>query len=130
MNPMYSAGDIVYVPNMLFKDRDAKERLDIRIAGHPYIILNDVNDFGDECLALKLTSQKRHNIKQYSLERNSSIPRLKKDSYLDLDKVFCLNIEKFIIPYGHLKYKHLNGVHKIFADLNINKKQVTSYTII
>ena len=83
MNLIYEQGDIVFFRNVIFEDSDGKERLDIRTAGHPFLILNDVKDFGDTCLALKITSRRLTYIKQYHLGPVSAKPKLRKDSFVN-----------------------------------------------
>ncbi len=117
MRLIYERGDIVFFRNVMFQDDDGKKRMDIRTAGHPFLILNDVKDFGDTCLALKITSRKLDYTKQYHLRPVSAKPRLKKDSFVNLNKVFKFKIDQNIIPCCHLKESHLQRIYQIAYDI-------------
>lgn len=111
MDSIYNAGDIVFFRNVVFDDPDGKERVDTRISGHPFLILNDVKNFGDKCYALKITSRKLDAVNQYSLVKYATEPGLRKDSFVNLNKVFEFNIEKNIVPCCHLKSDHFDRIY-------------------
>lgn len=112
MNRIYNPGDIVFFRNVMFHDADGEDRLDIRMAGHPFLVLNCVNDFGDKCYALKLTSRALDYVDQYLLSKTSAMPNLRKDSYVNLNKVFEFDIDKRIVPVCHLKRDHLSQIYQ------------------
>lgn len=113
MGSIYTAGDIVYFKNVVFNDSDGKKRVDTRISGHPYLILNDVQNLGDKCYALKITSRELFAISQYYLLKNATEPNLKKNSYVNLNIIFEFNIEKIIISRCHLKSSHFDRIIKM-----------------
>lgn len=117
MNLIYERGDIVFFRNVMFQDDDGKKRMDIRTAGHPFLILNDVKDFGDSCLALQITSRKLTHTKQYHLKPVSAKPKLKKDSFVNLNKVFKFNIDQNVIPCCHLKQAHLQRIYQMVRNV-------------
>lgn len=110
MNLIYEAGDIVFFRNVKFKDFDGKARVDIRLAGHPFLVLNDVQSFGDTCYALKITSRKLNNIPQYPLLVTSTTPKLRKSSFINLNKLFQFDITSNVIPCCRLKQQHFKKI--------------------
>lgn len=107
---IYLAGDVVFFKNVMFKDYDGKERIDTRLNGHPFLILNDVEELGDKCYALKLTSKKFDKKVQYSLPQLATVPKLKKNSYVDLNNVYEIEIDEYRVPYGYLRPEYLDDI--------------------
>lgn len=110
MTSIYIPGDIVFFRNVVFNDPDGKERIDIRIAGHPFLVLNSVENLGDKCCALIITSRRSNKICQYSLAKHTTIPRLKKESFVNLNKVFEFYVDRNTASCCHLKIGHFNRI--------------------
>ena len=53
MGQIYTPGDIVFFKNIKLMNRDGSSRLDIRINGHPFIVLSDIDELGETALCLK-----------------------------------------------------------------------------
>lgn len=92
---IYKPGDIIFIRNVKFKDGG----IDTRINGHPFVLLEDVIDVGQKVKCLKITSQIRSN--QIKLGKHF----LRKQSYVDLNKVYYLNINSYSFPYESLDIK-------------------------
>ena len=44
MGLIYNRGDIIFINNVELYNYDGTKSLDTRIKGHPFIILNDIDD--------------------------------------------------------------------------------------
>lgn len=111
MYQIYTQGDIVLLKNVMFVNSKGDKRIDTRISGHPYLVLNDVNDLGEKLYALKLTSRKLRNVKQYALQKNNAFPSLRKPCYVNLDKMYTFDVDKVILPSCHLKLPHFKRIY-------------------
>lgn len=110
---IYAAGDVVFFKNVMFKDCDGKERIDTRLHGHPYLILTDVKDFGDKCYALKLTTKKFSKKAQYFLPQLATVPKLKKESFVDMDNMYEFKIDNYSVPYCYVRPEYLGEIYCI-----------------
>ncbi len=90
--PIYYRGDIIAVKNIRFKDNDY---LDIRMNGHPVIILNEIRNYKDNIYVLKMSGSydTMEGLKNYFILKPNKDNKLKKASYVDLRYVYKINCE-------------------------------------
>lgn len=84
----YYPGDMIFENNLTFKDT---EKHDIRINGHPILILTAAN-FGDKFYALKISGDYKYSEREnyFPLKKNAS-KGIYKLSYIDLRYIYELN---------------------------------------
>ena len=113
MGLIYSKGDIVFVKNVTFKDKDGERRLDLRINGHPFIVLNEINELGEATFALKMTSRRLESVNQREIKlKTNAYNMMKKNSFVNLDKVYLFEINKVIVPVVNIKEQTVNSIMK------------------
>lgn len=89
---IYEKGDIIFIKNLRFKDGE----IDIRIKGHPYLLLEDVLYEGQEVKVLKITTKNKFP----QIKLNKGI--LKRVSFIDLSQEYKVHVYGFSFPYAHI----------------------------
>ena len=122
MGKIYSKGDIVFLKNMKLIDYDGSSRLDNRINGHPFIVLNDIDEFGETVLCLKCSASEKGKRKGYHL----IIENLKmkgihnKLSYVDIVNVYKFEVNTVVVPVGKISNPKMREImEKVKDKINI-----------
>ena len=118
MGKIYSPGDIVFFRNVKLIQYNGSKVLDPRIKGHPYIILNDVDDFGEEAICLNCSSsEKSRNRKDYIQIKAIKVRGDKKRStYVNIKNIYRFEIESFVAPGGRVSMLLLNELMEKVKD--------------
>jgi len=118
MGKIYSMGDIVLFRNIKLIDNDGKYKLDTRIKGHPFIILNDIDDFGQTALCLKCSSSKRGKRRNSHIKvDNIKIRDMKqKSTYIEIKNIYEITIDKIVLPSGQVSTKLLDKLKEKVKD--------------
>lgn len=102
----YEAGDIIYVRNVVFSDKDGTKQTDLRIKGHPFMVVED--SFTSKGLKLvKLTSRELERVRQHYLSEKTTKPYLRHGTYVNLNKLYIMDMERNIAPVTKLRYSEL-----------------------
>lgn len=118
----YYPGDMIYENNLIFKDT---QKHDIRINGHPVLILTCAN-LGDKFYALKISKDFKYSEREkyYPLKKNSS-KGIFKASYIDLRYIYelkCTNRppHQMVVTESEFKQiiKELERVQSVNEDEN------------
>ncbi len=110
MGKIYSPGDIVFFKNVKLIQYNGLKVLDTRINGHPYIILNDVDDFGEVAFCLICSSNEKNKRRKNHIHIKKAKVRGDKtrETYVNIENVYKFEIDKVIAPVGRVSNIVLN----------------------
>ena len=97
MGRIYSKGDVVFFKNVRLVKPDGSYVLDSRLNGHPFIVLNDIDDFEKTALCLKCSSSKKGKRKNchYIIKDFKLYGRHAKQTYIDIKNIYRMEITCF-----------------------------------
>ncbi len=116
----YFEGDIIFLRNVVFNDKEGVRTVDTRMGGHPFVVLEDTSSENSVQL-LKITTGKLQTVPQYLLLPNATKPYLKYSSYVNLNKIYVLEEERNIVPRIYLKEAEFQN---LLIELDKVKKRV------
>lgn len=118
MGKIYNKGDIVLFKNIRLITNEGETRLDTRLKGHPFILLNNIDDFGETALCLKMSSSKKGKRKEkHLLVDNIKMKGMKrKPTYIEIANIYKIQIDKVIAPVGRVPNKLLTELNEIIKD--------------
>ncbi len=96
MGLIYNRGDIIFINNVELYNYDGTKSLDTRIKGHPFIILNDIDDLEEDILCLKVSSSKLGKRKNtfYIIDNFKLYGEKTKRSFVDIKHIYKMKIDK------------------------------------
>ena len=112
---LYSRGDVVFLKGMLLHKSHNKKERDIRSNGHPFIILRDVYDIGENVSCLKVSSSEKGKKEgcHYVIEKFRIAGRPAKKSYVDIKNVYNVTLDKNYLVQGHVKQPVMKELLKL-----------------
>ena len=116
----YNKGDIVLFKNIMLINNDGIQTIDTRIKGHPFIILNDINEFGEIALCLKCSSStvgKRKNF-HFKVDSIKMKGMKQKTTYIEMNHIYKIRIDNFISPVGRVSNKLLTELEEKIKQQN------------
>ena len=118
MGKIYSPGDVVFFKNVMLVNHNGATVLDPRIKGHPYIILNDVDDFGEVALCLNCSSSKKGKRKNshVMIENLKIRGDRRRSTYANIKNLYKFQIDQVIISAGRVSKEVLNDLIKRVQD--------------
>lgn len=121
MEKLYSRGDIVFLKNQQIYVLGKGYSQDLRVNGHPYIIMRDVYEFGEKvpCLLLSSKTAKDKRKKEFAIKKISLKGRRSKTGYVDVGRIYYINFDKRYLTEGHVTNPIMD---EIIESLNENKK--------
>lgn len=115
MNPIYTSGDVVFFQNIKLFNAPNEFVLDTRINGHPFIILEDVNEFGEyaSCLLCSSSKKFKEDKNRYLIEKLALHNHLPKDTYVDFKHIYKIKITGIIPVKGHISKELLKELKEL-----------------
>ncbi len=86
---LYNQGDVVFVTNVKLHDKGDKTVIDLRIKGHPFIILEDVYSLDQTVPCLLVSSSYKGKTKKRHYETSLKLRgQNPKHSYVDIQNIY------------------------------------------
>lgn len=122
-NPYYTAGDIILVTNIVFKDT---YYIDIHLDGRPMMILNQVGSADGTIYALKISSRfhEGDDIKDFCIIKPTQNNKLVKEPYVDLRYAYKIRRRDIQCRFGYVdddRYNKILRRLKIVQDGKVQK---------
>lgn len=115
MSKLYERGDVIFLKCMLLCNRNGTKEMDLRLNGHPFVIMEDVYELGETVPCLKISSGKKGKRKeeQYVIENFKIVGRPAKKSYVDIKNVYNVNVDKSYLVQGRIKKPVMEELEKL-----------------
>ena len=112
---LYRQGDVIFLRGMLLYKSHNENEKDIRSNGHPFIILRDIYDIGENVSCLKVSSSKKGKVEgdHYIIEKFKITGRPTKKSYVDIKNIYNVTIDKNYLVQGHVKQPDMKKLLKL-----------------
>lgn len=119
MEKLYERGDIVFVKNQEIFVLGRGYAQDLRVNGHPYIIMRDVYELGGKVPCLLLSSKQVNDKRKKEFEVKKLALRGKpcQRSYVDVGRVYYITFDKRYLTEGRITNPIMNEIVK-----SLNKK--------
>lgn len=119
MGKIYSKGDIVFFKNIMLHKKGKSTTIDVRIDGHPFILLEDVNDIGEvvRCLKCSSNESQKNKDRKYLIPHKKLRGRKHKDNYVDLAYVYNIQIKCMDEVVGTVSNNILNDLIEATKDM-------------
>lgn len=116
MGILLNSGDIIFRNNIRFRDNN---KLDFRIHGHPFLLLNTITSQNSSGLFLKISSFyiPPYENAFYKLDKNSTKKKLNKDCFIDLRYIYIINLDYPERKWTRLKSNIIDDVIKEYISL-------------
>lgn len=116
MGKLYSPGDIIIVRNMFLKDKKkGNYSIDTRIKGHPFVVLNDIDDFGQTAQLFMCTGSSYRDLPQEEITST----RMLKKTYVNLNSKYEKEIQCILRKIASISQKELNRIEAKYASLSL-----------
>lgn len=121
MVKLYSRGDIVFLKNQQIFALGRGYTHDLRVNGHPYIIMRDVYEFGENVPCLLLSSRRANDKrkKEFVIKKIALRGKASKTGYVDVGRVYYIHFDKRYLIEGCVTNHVMN---EIIKNLNENKR--------
>lgn len=121
MGKLYGRGDIVFVKNQEIFVLGRGYAHDLRVNGHPFVIMRDVYELGGKVPCLLLSSKQVNDKRKKEFELKNLALRGKpcKTSYVDVGRIYYITFDKRYLTEGRVTTPVMD---KIIKTLNENKK--------
>lgn len=126
MEKLYSRGDIVFLKNQQIFVLGKGYTQDLRVNGHPYIIMKDVYELGGKVPCLLLSSKQANDKrkKEFVIKKIALKGKASKFGYVDIGRIYYITFDKRYLTEGYIKNSVMDEIIKSLNEVKKSRKKV------